>query len=54
MTQSNPAGTLSDPLSCCRDPQVRGGKCENCDTWVSDDEPQAQQPKGSDSDDPGV
>ena len=23
-------------VQCCRDPQVRGGKCLNCDQWIED------------------
>jgi hypothetical protein len=23
-------------ISCCRDPKVRGGRCENCGTWIND------------------
>jgi hypothetical protein len=23
-------------ITCCHFPKVRGGKCENCDTWVND------------------
>lgn len=23
-------------LNCCLDPHVRGGKCENCGTWIDD------------------
>lgn len=22
--------------TCCSDPCIRGGRCDNCDTWVSD------------------
>lgn len=26
----------TERISCCRDPQVRGGKCINCETWIED------------------
>lgn len=29
-------------IRCCNDPQVRGGRCENCGTWI-DDEPDLPQ-----------
>lgn len=25
------------PSACCRDPEVRGGRCSNCGTYVSDE-----------------
>jgi hypothetical protein len=31
-------------VQCCNDPQVRGGKCENCGTWIDND--QTDLPQG--------
>jgi hypothetical protein len=30
---SNP---YAAPASCCAEPQVRGGRCVNCGTWIND------------------
>lgn len=27
---------MSDIWRCCADPEVRGGKCDNCGTWIQD------------------
>jgi hypothetical protein len=29
-------------VSCCREPMVRGGRCENCGAWISDESEMSQ------------
>lgn len=28
---------MREPVRCCQEPSVRGGRCVNCGTWTEDD-----------------